>query len=28
LAASVVLLGCAPQLLLHWILEAIRASGL
>jgi len=28
LAASVVLLGCAPQLLLHWILAAIRASGL
>ena len=28
LAASVVLLGCAPQLLLRWILAAIQASGL
>jgi NADH-quinone oxidoreductase subunit N len=27
LAAAVVLLGCAPQLLLHPILEAIRSSG-
>jgi len=24
----VVLLGCAPQLLLRWILAAIQASGL
>jgi hypothetical protein len=28
LAAAVVLLGCAPQLLLRWILAAIRVSGL
>jgi NADH-quinone oxidoreductase subunit N len=28
LAAAVVLLGCAPQLLLRWIDAAIRASGL
>jgi NADH-quinone oxidoreductase subunit N len=28
LAASVVLLGCAPQLLLRWIETAIRVSGL
>jgi NADH-quinone oxidoreductase subunit N len=28
LAASVLLLGCAPQLLLRWILAAIRVSGL
>jgi NADH-quinone oxidoreductase subunit N len=28
LAAFVVLLGCAPQLLLHWILAAIHSSGL
>ena len=28
LAGAVVLLGCAPHLLLHWILEAIRASSL
>jgi NADH-quinone oxidoreductase subunit N len=28
LAGAVVLLGCAPHLLLRWILEAIRASGL
>ena len=28
LAAVVVLLGCAPQLLLHWILAAIHAAGL
>ena len=28
LAALVVLLGCAPQLLLRWILAAIQASGL
>jgi NADH-quinone oxidoreductase subunit N len=28
LAALVVLLGCAPQLLLQWILAAIQASGL
>jgi NADH-quinone oxidoreductase subunit N len=28
LAASVVLLGCAPQLLLRWIMAAIRVSGL
>jgi NADH-quinone oxidoreductase subunit N len=28
LAAAVVLLGCAPQLLLRWIEAAIRASGL
>jgi NADH-quinone oxidoreductase subunit N len=28
LAASVVLLGCAPQLLLKWVLAAISASGL
>lgn len=28
LAGAVVLLGCAPHLLLGWILEAIRASGL
>jgi NADH-quinone oxidoreductase subunit N len=28
LAAAVILLGCAPQLLLRWILEAVRASGL
>jgi len=27
LAGAVVLLGCAPHLLLQWILEAIRASG-
>jgi NADH-quinone oxidoreductase subunit N len=28
LAASVILFGCAPQLLLRWILQAINASGL
>jgi NADH-quinone oxidoreductase subunit N len=28
LAAAVVLLGCAPQLLLRWILAAVHASGL
>jgi len=28
LATAVVLLGCAPQLLLRWILAAIQASGL
>jgi NADH:ubiquinone oxidoreductase subunit 4 (subunit M) len=28
LAALVVLLGCAPQLLLRWIESAIRVSGL
>jgi NADH-quinone oxidoreductase subunit N len=28
LAASVILFGCAPQLLLRWILAAIRVSGL
>jgi NADH-quinone oxidoreductase subunit N len=28
LAVAVVLLGCAPQLLLRWILQAIHASGL
>ena len=28
LAGAVVLLGCAPELLLHWILAAIRASSL
>ncbi len=28
LAGAVLLLGCAPHLLLHWILEAIRASSI
>jgi NADH-quinone oxidoreductase subunit N len=28
LAAAVILLGCAPQLLLRWILAAIGVSGL
>jgi NADH-quinone oxidoreductase subunit N len=28
LAASVILFGCAPQLLLRWIEAAIRVSGL
>jgi NADH-quinone oxidoreductase subunit N len=28
LAVSVILFGCAPQLLLRWILQAINASGL
>ena len=28
LAAGTLLLGCAPHLLLHWILEAVAASGL
>jgi NADH-quinone oxidoreductase subunit N len=28
LAAAVVLLGCAPQLLLRWIESAIQISGL
>ena len=28
LAAATVLLGCAPHLLLRWIMEAIQISGL